>query len=82
MNGTVRVRDLTEYFFGVIEISFKEIRYKFNKWLDLIFMQLILGDGDQDTAPKTAFAIGPEDSCGVPLRGKQAFIQNTGEEIK
>jgi hypothetical protein len=45
-------------------------------------MQLILGEGDQDTAPKTAFYIGPEDSCVVPLRGKQAFIQNTGEEIK
>ena len=38
--------------FGFIEIgTFKEIGYKFNKWLDLIFMQLILGEGDQDTTP-------------------------------
>jgi phosphinothricin acetyltransferase len=37
---------------GFIEIgTFKEIGYKFNKWLDLIFMQLILGEGDQDTTP-------------------------------
>ena len=38
--------------FGFVEIgTFKEIGYKFNKWLDLIFMQLILGEGDQDTTP-------------------------------
>jgi phosphinothricin acetyltransferase len=38
--------------FGFIEIgTFKEIGYKFNKWLDLIFMQLILDGDNQETTP-------------------------------
>ena len=38
--------------FGFVEIGvFKEIGYKFDRWLNLIFMQLILNTSNQDTTP-------------------------------